>query len=163
MVQRHGQSYLTGNGKTKSSLTTTMLKGRLPSSSTWPNHIPKSYPNMSLSNLSALAHARVNGTFKDGGAFMTADPRLAKAINKLCCMRKHSLGRITVLLRRWKNIDEAAEATNRKQHTAAKYADSTAAAARRAVKVFNVHSEIPLRRPYCRKATTAAQGAPASI
>ena len=106
-------------------------------------HLKKLFPSMSLSNLSALAHAKVNGTFKDGGAFMTADSRLAKAINKLCCIRKHSLGRITILLRRWKKIDEAAEATHRKEHTAAKYADSTAAAARRAVKV-NVHSEIPL-------------------
>jgi hypothetical protein len=106
-------------------------------------HLVKSCPNMSLSNLSALAHARANGTFKDGGAFMTADPRLAKAIAKLHCTRKHSLGRITILLRRWKKIDEAAESTHRKEHTAAKHADSTAAAARRAVKV-NVHSKIPL-------------------
>jgi hypothetical protein len=46
-------------------------------------HLAKSCPNMPLSNLSALAHARVNGAFKDGGAFMTADPRLAKAIKKV--------------------------------------------------------------------------------
>jgi hypothetical protein len=91
-------------------------------------------PSMSLINLSHVAHARVNGTFRmadtggktaktkgrqsKAGVGLTADKRLRAAVARLCCVRKKSEGAATKLKRAdyVKDLEESAEerAVNRK-------------------------------------------------
>ena len=60
--------------------------------------IHKNFPSMKLSMMSAVAHAKSCGTFNEGGSYIDSCPFLKKAVDKLCCIRKYSLGAITLLL-----------------------------------------------------------------
>ena len=65
----------------------------------------KQFPSMSLSTITAVSHARLNGTFQEGSTAEAADPRLAKALSVLCCIRRRTRGKITTLMREWKAED----------------------------------------------------------
>ena len=81
------------------------------------------FPKMKLCFLSAVAHAKVNGTYKvaerggkydktrdrksiKAGAATIADPILSKTIHQLCCLRSSSPGKLTTLKRKWKEDDD---------------------------------------------------------
>ena len=96
------------------------------------------YPTLSLQNLSWLTHSISNGTHRCAEVFghqnkntpfstrlagiaLTADPRLKRAVNKLCSVRHKSKGRVTVLAREAHKNDKAAQVANRKRKATEKH------------------------------------------
>jgi hypothetical protein len=90
------------------------------------------YPSMGLLNLSHMAHARVNGTFRlaerggktaktkhragvEAGSAFTADPRLQSVVSELTSVRTNSLGALTVMARDNHNDDSKAEKEKREK------------------------------------------------
>ena len=78
--------------------------------------LAKMYPSMTLQNLSHLAHAKANGTFRmpkrggetkrtfnregrKAGSAITADPRLQRVVSELCSVRQNSVGAVTGTMR----------------------------------------------------------------
>jgi hypothetical protein len=96
------------------------------------------YPTLSLQNLSWLSHSIENGTHRCADVFgshnkqapvttrlagiaLTADPRLKLAVNKLCSVRRKSLGQVTVMARAAHKNDKEAQNTIRKQKAEIKH------------------------------------------
>ena len=96
------------------------------------------YPSLSLQNLSWLTHSIVNGTHRCAEVFghqnkntpittrlagiaITADPLLKRAVNKLCCVRHKSKGRVTILAREAHKNDKEAQVANRKRKSTEKH------------------------------------------
>ena len=90
------------------------------------------YPSLSLSNLSWLSHSISNGTHRCAeiygphnkrtalttrlaGIAITAHPDLKRAVNKLCSVRRKSIGRVTALAREAHKQDKAVQVANRKR------------------------------------------------
>jgi hypothetical protein len=78
--------------------------------------LARTCPSMTLPSLSSIAHAIVNGTFKEGGAADKADPRLKKAIAKLCMCRVHTVGAIAMLVRSYRKFKLASLKEHTKEH-----------------------------------------------
>jgi len=91
----------------------------------------KMYPSLSLRNLSRLVHSLVNGTHRCAETFgargpspgathrlpgiaLTAHPAIRAAVNKLCSIRKKSLGEVTLIQRVAYVTDKKAQVANRK-------------------------------------------------
>jgi hypothetical protein len=91
----------------------------------------KLYPALSLRNLSRLVHSLVNGTHRCAETFgargpspratnrlpgiaLTAHPTIRAAVNKLCSIRKKSLGAVTLIQRVAYVTDKKAQVANRK-------------------------------------------------
>ena len=66
----------------------------------------KLFPSMRLHMLTYLASARVNGTFREGGAYKACTPKLKKALHKLCCIRDKTPGAITLMVREHRAADK---------------------------------------------------------
>jgi hypothetical protein len=113
------------------------------------------YPSMSLSHLSALAHARVNGTYRSptaehnkaknknrkrktmerGGAAVTAHPALKTAVAKVCCVRDATLGKVTAMRRELLAVDTKAARAHAAAHHRDKIVESERLATARATKL----------------------------
>ena len=97
--------------------------------------LKKMYPSMTISSLSHIAHAIVNGTYTEGRSAATADEYLKTALRKLCCIRQKTMGAITKMVR----DDHVGDWTKREVHIAdhRKTAEEKAmtTAKKRAVKV----------------------------
>ncbi len=95
------------------------------------------YPSLSLRNLSHLTHSIVNGTHRcadkfggrcdsaltttrPGGIALTANPALRTAVNRLCSVRRKSIGAVTTICRDAQKIDAFAQVTHRKSKALAK-------------------------------------------
>ncbi len=92
-------------------------------------------PNMRLCLLSAISHAKVNGTFRvaeggggeyvktkekvgvKAGAAITADPFSSKAIHGLTSLRVANLGSLTKLVRKWQLEDDKEASAKRQKHS----------------------------------------------
>jgi hypothetical protein len=96
------------------------------------------YPSLSLRNLSHLTHSLVNGTHRCADTFgrrnkgvpvttrlagiaLTAHPALKSAVNKLCSVRRKSVGVVTLLVRAAQNMDKKAQVVHRKLSAKNKY------------------------------------------
>ncbi len=92
----------------------------------------KMYPSLSLRNLSRLVHSLVNGTHRCAETFgarssskgithrlpgiaLTAHPDIRSAVNKLCSIRRKSLGAVTIIQRKAYVTDKKAQLSNRKR------------------------------------------------
>ena len=105
--------------------------------------LAKMYPPMTLPGLSSIAHAIVNGTFKEGGAAEKADPRLKKAIAKLCVCRVHTVGAIAMLVRSHRKLKLEDLKEHTKEHRENLVTERQTAAGKRAKKA-NKASETEL-------------------
>jgi hypothetical protein len=76
----------------------------------------KRFPPLKLSYASAIASAKVNGTFDEGGAADISDALLQTIVNKLCSIRKDTPGEVTKLLRGFLSTDQAASKARRIKH-----------------------------------------------
>ena len=74
---------------------------------------------------------------------MTADPRLKKAMAKLCCVRVRSTGEVVHMLRVLNAADKAAFKQAKKDHVAHLFSEKQRLAKVRAARA-NVHTNIPL-------------------
>ena len=110
-------------------------------------------PSMSLSHLSCLAHARVNGTYRSPtaehvnskkrkkrtmerpGAAIMAHPAVKTAVAKLCCVRSASLGGVVKMRRELRDIDIRAAWAHSAKHHEDKIAENERLATARATKL----------------------------
>jgi hypothetical protein len=87
----------------------------------------RTYPSMSLRNLSKLSQTLTTGTHKPGdkdraaGSALTADPRLRVIIGDLCGVRNKRVGLITSLLRAAHYVDHREMLNTRKRKSREKY------------------------------------------
>jgi hypothetical protein len=94
--------------------------------------LAKMYPSMALQNLSHLAHAKANGTFRmpkrggktkrifdregrKAGSAITADPRLQRVVSELCSARQNGVGAVTGIMRECEQQDSKAAVLVRKR------------------------------------------------
>jgi hypothetical protein len=93
--------------------------------------LARMYPSLSLRNLSHLTHSIVNGTHRCAETFgnknaadddpsrvagiaLTAHPALRIAVNRVCSVRRKTLGTVTRLYRDAQKVDAFAQVTRRK-------------------------------------------------
>jgi hypothetical protein len=93
--------------------------------------------------LSAIAMARLNGVFDEGGVIDICDPRLAKSVAKLCLVRKHSPGDIATQARLDRYFDEREYESHHAADREAKLKTQNDLASRRAEKM-DTHLEVQL-------------------
>jgi hypothetical protein len=120
------------------------------------------YPKMSLANLSSLAHARVNGTYRSptieanklkrkrnkqtmesGGAVQTAHPAIQESVSRLCCVRECSLGAVVKMRRELRGKDTEASRMHVAEHRANALAEQERLASVRVARL-NKHAETTL-------------------
>lgn len=98
----------------------------------------RTYPSISLRNLSKLSLTLVSGTHRPAdkgeaaGVGLTADPRLRVIIGMLCGVRKKRVGLITTILREAHVADKEEMIFCRKRKAREKYADNVRKKAKRA-------------------------------
>lgn len=114
------------------------------------------FPNMRLCLLSAISHAKVNGTFRvaegggkyaktkekvgvKAGAAITADPVLSKAIHGLTSLRAANLGPLTKLVRKWQLEDDKEASAKRQKHSENKTKEQIRLASDRADRANTAH------------------------
>jgi len=98
----------------------------------------KMYPSLSLRNLSRLVHSMVNGTHRCAEIFgtkakfvsvtarlpgiaLTANPEIKKAVNKICSVRRKTVGEVTQLLRASHREDKEEQVETRKRKASEKF------------------------------------------
>jgi hypothetical protein len=98
----------------------------------------KMYPSLSLRNLSWLVHSIVNGTHwcaeifgtkaksvsvtaRFAGIALTAHPDIKSAVNKICSVRRKTVGQVTQLLRASHRVDKNDQVETRKRKAADKF------------------------------------------
>jgi hypothetical protein len=86
--------------------------------------LKKMCPSMTMSSLSHVAHAIVNGTHTTGGSASTAHGDLKAALRKLLCIRKTTTGAITRMAR-----DDRAKDTDRREEHVSKHRQTAEQAA----------------------------------
>ena len=101
----------------------------------------KKFPSMTLLGLAGISLARENGTFKmsgdvgeNGGIAHTSDPKLVRVVHELTSIRRHTMGAVSDMLRRFHKGDLNKSAENRKKKRKEKEALSLRRAAKRAAK-----------------------------
>ena len=100
--------------------------------------LSRMYPSLSLRNLSHLTHSIVNGTHRCAEAFgmrrsadptttrsagiaLTANLALRQAVNRVCSVRRKTIGAVTRICRDAHKVDAVAQVTHRKKKAITKY------------------------------------------
>ncbi len=98
----------------------------------------KMYPSLSLRNLSRLVHSMVNGTHRCAEIFgtkaksvsvtarlpgiaLTAHPEIKRAVNKICSVRRKTVGTVTQLLRAFHREDKEEQVETHKRKASEKF------------------------------------------